>query len=68
MWPDRVSNPVPLTNESGALPTTLRCPAYDLTRHMCMRVLAFAVHTDVRYPSGIDFRTCVIKQFIYFFV
>ena len=27
MWPDRVSNPGPLTYESGALPTALRCPA-----------------------------------------
>ena len=27
MWPDRVSNPEPLTNESGALPTALRGPA-----------------------------------------
>ena len=26
MWPDRVSNPGPLTYESGALPTGLRCP------------------------------------------
>ena len=26
MWPDRVSNPGPLTNESGALPTALRGP------------------------------------------
>ena len=24
MWPDRVSNPGPLTYESGALPTALR--------------------------------------------
>ena len=28
MWPDRVSNPGPLTNESGALPTALRGPAH----------------------------------------
>ena len=28
MWPDRVSNPGPLTNESGALPTALRGPAF----------------------------------------
>ena len=28
MWPDRVSNPGPLTCESGALPTALRGPAY----------------------------------------
>ena len=30
MWPDRVSNPGPLTYESGALPTALRSPANDL--------------------------------------
>ena len=28
MWPDRVSNPGPLTYESGALPTALSGPAY----------------------------------------
>ena len=27
MWPDRVSNPRPLTYESGALPIALRGPA-----------------------------------------
>ena len=27
MWPDRVTNPGPLTYESGALPTALRGPA-----------------------------------------
>ena len=27
MWPDRVSNPEPLTYESGALSTALRGPA-----------------------------------------
>ena len=30
MWPDRVSNPGPLTYESGALPTALRGPAADV--------------------------------------
>ena len=30
MWPDRVSNPGPLTYESGALPTALRGPAFGL--------------------------------------
>ena len=29
MLPDRVSNPGPLTNESGALPIALRGPAQD---------------------------------------
>ena len=28
MWPDRVSNPGPLTYESGALPIALHGPAY----------------------------------------
>ena len=27
MWPDQVSNPGPLTYESGAQPTVLHCPA-----------------------------------------
>ena len=30
MWPDQVSNPGPLTYESGALPTALRGPAMPL--------------------------------------
>ena len=30
MWPDRVSNPGPLTYESGALPTALRGPAFQV--------------------------------------
>ena len=29
MLPDRVSNPGPLTYESGALPIALRGPAYE---------------------------------------
>ena len=29
MWPDQVSNPGPLTYESGALPTALCCPAVN---------------------------------------
>ena len=32
MWPDRVSNPGPLTYESGALPTALRGPAQNNVR------------------------------------
>ena len=33
MLPDRVSNPGPLTYESGALPTALRGPATDIVDH-----------------------------------
>ena len=32
MWPDQVSNPGPLTYESGALPTALRGPAASLMK------------------------------------
>ena len=32
MWPDRVSNPGPLTYESGALPAALRGPAAPYLR------------------------------------
>ena len=34
MWPDRVSNPGPLTYESGALPTALHGPSiyFELTK------------------------------------
>ena len=32
MWQDRVSNPGPLTYESGALPTALNSPAQNAER------------------------------------
>ena len=32
MWPSRVSNPGPLTYESGALPTALRGQARDMQK------------------------------------
>ena len=35
MLPDRVSNPGPLTYESGALPTALRGPA-NIEEQMCI--------------------------------
>ena len=34
MWPDRVSNPGPLTYESGALPTAIRGPAVSLRKNL----------------------------------
>ena len=33
MWPDRVSNPGPLTYESGSVPTGLHSPAVALAGH-----------------------------------
>ena len=35
MLPDRVSNPGPLTYESGALSIALRGPATSLVRNIC---------------------------------
>ena len=35
MLPDRVSNPGPLTYESGALPIALRGPAYKIRSGLC---------------------------------
>ena len=38
MWPDWVSNPGPLTYESGVLPTALRSPAsYSVTLILCVQ-------------------------------
>ena len=34
MWPDRVSNPGPLTYESGALPIALRGPAINKDKQL----------------------------------
>ena len=38
MWPDRVSNPGPLTYELGALPTALRGPAIELVKLLSQNV------------------------------
>ena len=41
MLPDRVSNPGPLTNESGALPIALRGPAAIYETYGCKRSYFF---------------------------
>ena len=41
MWPDRVSNPGPLTYESGALPIALRGPCSKLMRSLVNVSLKF---------------------------
>ena len=41
MWPDRVSNPGPLTYESGDLPTALRGPGME---YSCSPVMSLMVH------------------------
>ena len=39
MLPDRVSNPGPLTYESGALPIALRGPALHIRQTYCLKTL-----------------------------
>ena len=54
MWPDRVSNPGPLTYESGALPTALRGPASRYKEELspgqhdrsCTTVKILGIRTD----------------------
>ena len=41
MLPDRVSNPGPLTYESGALPIALRGPIYDIKNCYFLSVISF---------------------------
>ena len=47
MWPDRVSNPGPLTYELGALPTALRGPAKS-EREKSERSLNYRMNIDAR--------------------
>ena len=42
MLPDRVSNPGPLTYESGALPIALRGPAFILKKNVKCLIFHFA--------------------------
>ena len=39
MWPDRVSDPGPLTYESGVLPTALRGPARGVIKSTSLRII-----------------------------
>ena len=56
MWPDRVSNPGPLTYESGALPIALRGPAKEVPEKFehGAYALAFQQHMETRKKLGLD--------------
>ena len=53
MWPDRVSNPGPLTYESGALPTSLRGPAVvnDTRKSHCLLVIISVIFFVLRHTQ-----------------
>ena len=48
MLPDRVSNPGPLTYESGALPIALRGPAIFMKLYQCMHHINMMCHEQGR--------------------
>ena len=48
MWPDRVSNPGPLTYESDALPTALRSPAPERRKRFESVLCMFGMFESVR--------------------
>ena len=63
MLPDRVSNPGPLTYESGALPIALRGPAPNTKKHfniVCL-ILLFSIRKQFDQPSGL-IKLCIICQ------
>ena len=47
MWPDRVSNPGPLTYETGALPTALHGPAGLFSQHYSLIKLLLKERTNL---------------------
>ena len=61
MLPDLVSNPGPLTYESGALPIALRGPAQILLKRTSNR--KSSIHPSI---SRIPFLSSVGSPFIYF--
>ena len=54
MLPDRVSNPGPLTYESGALPIALRGPAEFI--RSCSSAMVFAVGRWVTFDAGSSYQ------------
>ena len=70
MWPDRVSNPGPLTYESGALPTALRGPALikeglyiaQLWSEFTMIVLTILIVSCNNSDSYDNYWSCFLKQ------
>ena len=57
MLPDRVSNPGPLTYESGALPIALRGPAFKKGKFVSVQVV-YALVNDFLILDVCLVRTC----------
>ena len=53
MLPDRVSNPGPLTYESGALPSALRGPAfYKVYKSQVLILISMKLQTSIHNDTG----------------
>ena len=59
MLPDRVSNPGPLTYESGALPIALCDPALSLCPCLCLRIVLF----DMRLVNNFIIAMCGVMKY-----
>ena len=53
MWPDRVSNPGPLTYESDALPTALRGPARPTVSEKHCQKSHFIASCDIHCDTSL---------------
>ena len=60
MLPDRVSNPGPLTYESGALPIALRGPATRFLINQCQVITFLILKYDIIENSRIELRGIVL--------
>ena len=58
MLPDRVSNPVPLTYESGDLPIALRGPAKLFGLNIFLFQASVHIHSDTIHIIGLE-RSCL---------
>ena len=57
MWPDRVSNPGPLTYESGALPTATNEIPYYFSYNT--EFLSFQNNPKISYKMDLDLSDCL---------
>ena len=60
MLPDRVSNPGPLTYESGALPIALRGPACSLNAILDLHYLQIQQLSEIQMRGGIEDNSKII--------
>ena len=65
MWPDQVSNPGPLTYESGALPTVLRGPACQRTMRATVCIIKYCVELGMTPGQTIQTHQNVSRVLIY---